>query len=107
MLELTVRPVQPERVDLLRNWLAEADGPRRSEALATLEDETVSQEMALLVEYGGGHLLIYAMVVDDPEQARRVYEHSTHPIDDEHRRVMQAALGDPISVEVLLNLRRA
>jgi len=107
MLELTVRPVHPEHVELLRDWFAEVDGPRRAEALATLEDETVSQEFVALVECGGAHLLIYAMLVDDPERARRAAQDSTHPVDAQHRRVMQTALGEPMAVEVLLDLRTA
>jgi hypothetical protein len=107
MLELTVRPVRPEHVELLRDWFAEVGGPRRPEALATLEDETVSQELAALVDCGGAHLLIYAMLVDDPERARRAAQRSTHLIDAQHRSVMQTALGEPIAVEVLLDLRKA
>jgi hypothetical protein len=105
MLQLTVRSVHAEHVELLRDWLAQVDGPRRAEALQTLVDETIRHEMALLVDAPDGPLLVYAIEVDDPAQSRRAVERSSHPIDIEHRRVMGTALGAEVPSEVLLNLR--
>jgi hypothetical protein len=105
MLQLTVRRVHPEQVDVLREWLADVDGPRRAEALRTLVDETVRHEMAVLIETADGPLLIDAIEVEDPAQSRVASEQSTHPIDADHRRVMHAILGEPVPSEVLLDLR--
>jgi hypothetical protein len=106
MLQLTVRSVHAEHVELLRDWLAQVGGPRRAEALQTLVDETIRHEMALLVDAPhGGPLLVYAIEVDDPAQSRRAVERSSHPIDVEHRRVMGTALGAEVPSQVLLDLR--
>jgi hypothetical protein len=43
--------------------------------------------------------------VEDPAQLRLASQRSGHPIDADHRRVMEAALGERIPSEVLLDLR--
>jgi Family of unknown function (DUF6176) len=99
-----VRRVHAEHVELLRDWLAQVGGPRRTEALQTLVDETIRHEMALLVDAPDGPLLVYAIDVEDLAQSRHVAEHSSHPIDADHRRVMGTALGEEVPSEVLLDL---
>jgi hypothetical protein len=105
MLQLMVRRVHAEHVELLRDWLAQVGGPRRTEALQTLVDETTRHEMALLVDAPDGPLLVYAIEVGDPAQSRQAAEHSSHPIDADHRRVMGTALGEEVPSEVLLDIR--
>jgi hypothetical protein len=105
MLQLMVRRVHAEHVEMLRDWLAQVGGPRRAEALRTLVDETIRHEMALLIETTEGPMLVYAIEVEDPVQSRRAAERSSHQIDADHRRVMGAALLEEIPSEVLLDLR--
>ena len=77
---------------------------RRVDAEATLVDETVDHERAVLVEVGGRHLLVYAMEVRDADQARRSADSGTHPIDAEHQAVLARVLADGPIEEVLLDL---
>jgi hypothetical protein len=104
MLRVAVRHVNPEHVDLLRNWLSEVDGPRRAEALATLAQEGCSHEQALLVDGPDGPFIIYVMEVKDVEGSRRAGATSQHEIDAEHKRVMDLALGPDLPSELLLDL---
>jgi hypothetical protein len=104
MLRVAVRRVNPEHVDLLRNWLSEVDGPRRAEALATLVDEGCSHEQARLVDGPDGPFIIYVMEVMDVEVSRRAAGTPQHEIDAEHRRVMDLAMGPELPSELLLDL---
>lgn len=72
MLQLSIRLVHDDQVKPLRDWLREVQTTRRAEAVATLIDETVDHETAILVRCGSQHLLVYAMEVRDPEQAQPV-----------------------------------
>ena len=104
MLQLAVRIVHADQIDLLRDWMHQLQTTRRSEAEATLIDETVDHEQALLVEVAGRHLLIYAIEVRDPEQARRSADSGHHPIDAEHHEVLARALEQALPHEVLLDI---
>lgn len=104
MLQLNVRLVHADQVDNLRSWFTELQTTRRSEAIATLVDETVDQETAILVELGSQHLLVYAMDVRDPGQSRRSADSGKHPIDAEHRSVLQQALAGTPTHETILDI---
>lgn len=105
MLRLVIREVRPDKVDLLREWLAELNGPRRDEALETLAAEGCRHEAAFLIEGPSGPLLVLASEADDIEAARLAYRNSTHDVDAEHRRVLRESLGDPVHLEEVLDLR--
>jgi Family of unknown function (DUF6176) len=104
MLRVAIHHVRPAHVDDLREWLQTVNGPRRDEALATLVDETCTHEQAFLIEGKEGPVVVYVMEVADVERSRRAPERSSHPIDVDHRRVMQLALGDAVPSELLLDL---
>ena len=99
-----MRHVHADKVDELRQWLQTVNGPRRSEAVATLVDETCRHEQAFLIEGKDGPIVVYVMEVADVERSRRSAEQSRHPIDTDHRRVMQRAVGDAVPSELLLDL---
>ena len=105
MLRVVIREVRPDKVELLRAWLAELNGPRRDEALATLADEGCRHEAAFLMEGPTGPLLVWTSEAEDIDAARLAYRESTHVIDAEHRLVLREALGDPIHLEQVLDLR--
>lgn len=105
MLRVGIRRVNPGQLDDLRRWFEEVAGPRRQEALATLEDEGCRHEKAILIEGRDGPVLIYLMEVEDKERSAQAAVTSPHPIDADHKRVMQRALGEPVSCETLLDLR--
>jgi hypothetical protein len=106
MLRVAIRHVNPGRTDELGEWLAETNGPRREEALATLVDEGCTHEQAFLIEGAEGPVVIYIMEVDDIEASQEAARLCEHPIDAEHRRVMKQAVGDPLPSELLLDLHR-
>jgi len=106
VIHLAVRRVNPEHLELFREWMAQLNGPRREEALATLDDEGCSHELAVLVEGPDGPLVIYAMEVESIEKSRDAADSSTHRIDKEHRAVMDKAVGERPSLEKLLDLHR-
>ena len=105
MIQLVVRKVKPEHVDLLRDWMGQLNGPRRGEALATLVDEGCTHERVVLIEGADGPVVIYVMEVESVEHARNAAENSTHPIDAEHRAVLDTAIGERVGYELLLDLR--
>lgn len=104
MLRVAIRHVHADKVDELRDWLQTVNGPRRAEALATLVDETCGHEQVLLIEGKDGPVVVYVMEVADVERSRRAAEQSSHPIDADHRRVIQRAVGDAVPSEMLLDL---
>lgn len=106
MIHLTIKKVNSEHIELFREWMTQLNGPRREEALATLDDEGCSHELAVLVEGPDGPLVIYAMEVESIKKSRETADNSTHPIDKEHRAVMDKAIGERPSLETLLDLRR-
>jgi pyridoxine/pyridoxamine 5'-phosphate oxidase len=106
MIQLVVRKVKPEHVDLLREWMKQLDGPRRGEALATLSDEGCSHERVLLIQGADGPVVIHVMEVESVEQSRNAAQNSAHPIDAEHQVVLAAAIGDRVEYELLLDLQQ-
>jgi Family of unknown function (DUF6176)/Transcription factor WhiB len=93
ILRVAIRRINPGRADELREWLAEANGPRREEALAPLVDEGCTHEQAYLIEGVEGPVVIYVMEVEDNEESQEAARSSRHPIDAHHKRVMEQAGG--------------
>lgn len=94
MIRLAIRRVRPDRVEALREWFKILETDRRDEALATLADETVTHETALLITEGDQPILVYALEVEDPEVAMASVGSGKHPIDAEHRALLDSVLGD-------------
>jgi len=102
MINLTVRRLKDEHVDVVAEWLAEVNGPRRDEAIRTLVAEGVDHETAAILRTGDGAFLIYAMESDDLERARQVGAASEAEIDRKHHEIMAAAIaGRPDVTRVL------
>ena len=106
MIHLAVRRVDPEHLELFRKWMTQLNGPRRAEALATLDDEGCSHEIVVLIEGLEGPLAIYAMEVESIEHSREAAGTSSHPIDVEHRAILELALGDRPPLDKILDLHR-
>lgn len=104
MIQLVVRNVKIEHLELFRAWMAQVNGPRRQEALATLADEGCSHELAVLIEGPEGPVVIYAMEVESVEHPRMAANSSKHAIDKEHLEVVGRAIGEPVLLESLLDL---
>jgi hypothetical protein len=104
VLQISIRYVHPQQVDSLRDWFKQLETTRRSEALATLIDETVTHERAILVTDTDPPMLVYAMEVADPVKSRRSADFGKHAIDAEHRAITRAAIASVPTQEVILDL---
>ena len=104
MIQLAIRSVHAEEVANLRSWFAQLQTSRRSEAIATLLDETVSHATAILIPNNGHPILVYALEVDDPAQARASAGSGKHPIDAEHRAILRSALSGTPDHETILDI---
>jgi len=100
MLQVRMLRVHSDRFADLRAWFRDLDA-RRSEVLATFEQEGTRAESVHLVPGADGPILVYVMDVDDPERARRAFQASTLQIDIEHKRVMKACCDGPVEAELL------
>ena len=100
MLRVRIVRVHSDRVAELRAWFRELDS-RRSEVLATFEQEGTRAESVHLVPSADGPVLLYAMEVEDFEKARQAFEASTLPIDLEHKAIMRACCNGPFEAELL------
>lgn len=105
MINLVARRIRPDQRDRVAAWLREVDGPRRAEALESLEAEGVTHETAMLIDTAGGPIIVYAMETDDLAHSIAMTDQSSRPIDAEHRAVMRAADEGPAMAEVVLDLR--
>jgi len=104
MLQISVRSVHPDQVEDLRQWFTGLQTTRRDETIATLIDETVTQETAILIPNGGNPILVYAMEVADPIQSKTSAKSGKHPIDAEHRTAMRAAISGVPEHEIILDI---
>ncbi len=105
MIHLVARRIRPDQRDRVAAWLREVDGPRRAEALESLEADGVTHETAMLIDTAGGPIIVYAMETDDLAHSIAMTDQSSRPIDAEHRAVMRAADEGPAMAEVVLDLR--
>ena len=100
MLKVVMYRVKPEKEQRLREWLLELT-QRRHEVRETFIEETVRHEQAYLITTSEGLILIYAIEAEDLERGQNAFLNSTHPIDLEHKQVMQEVLIEPVSAELL------
>jgi Family of unknown function (DUF6176) len=96
--------VRPDQVGRLRDWMHELT-QRRDEVLETFGGEGTQHECAYLLQGASGPILVYAVQVDDPEQASRAFAASQLPIDLQHRQVMAEVREGPAEVELLFDIR--
>ena len=100
MLKVAMRMIKPGQEQRLREWFSDLMH-RQSEVRETFKQETVRHEKAFLLETREGTILIYAVEAEDLEQASRAYRNSRLPIDAEHKKVMQQALGSRMPAELV------
>lgn len=105
MIHLVARRIDPAHRDRVVGWLSEVGGARRSEALASILDEGIEHETAMLIETSDGPVIVYAMQTDDVARSRAVADQSARLIDAEHRVVMSAADAGAADAEIVLDLR--
>ncbi|MFI6759921.1 DUF6176 family protein [Micromonospora sp. NPDC050417] len=104
MLKIRVLKVRPDKVDRLKDWLAE--GMRRADEIReTFHHEGVAHEQGFLLSTEDGPVLVYAVESADYEAAKRAFADSTFPIDAEHKAVMAEVIEGEIPVPLLLDVR--
>ena len=92
--------VRPEKVEQLREWFGELMR-RKTEVLATFEQESTRAERVHLLTTATGPVLVYVMDVADPERAKAAFSSSTLPIDVEHKAAIKACCIGPTEAELL------
>jgi hypothetical protein len=103
MLGVVVRKVRSDKVDELRQWMAELVA-RREEVLESFRREGMRQEKAYLLDLDDGPLLIYLMDAEDIDVAGEAYQSSDLPIDLDHRRTLAALLEDSLPADVIYEI---
>lgn len=90
---LTKQRVAPDRVDRLREWMAEVK-TRESEALETLAHEGMVAEAAFLDERPEATYLLYYMEAEDIDAVHEAFETSPYEIDREHAAVLREVAAE-------------
>lgn len=90
---LTKQRVAPDRVDRLREWMAEVK-TRESEALETLANEGMVAEAAFLDEGPEATYLFYYMEAEDLDTVHEAFESSPYEIDREHAAVLREVAAE-------------
>jgi hypothetical protein len=90
--------LEPGSLPRVREWAAELNA-RRSEVLATLQDEGVRIESVFL----DGETLVYYLKADSIDQARDVYSRSNHAIDAYHQRFKDETFAEQTQLELLID----
>ena len=103
MLRVSFRAINSGKEGPLRAWLATLN-ERADEVRATFVDETVRAEQAFIVPGPDGPMLVYVMDVADFERGAAAFATSRHPIDAEHRAVMQECVGRALDVSPLYDV---
>jgi len=100
MVRLAFFRVREDKIERLRWWMDELAW-RKDEVLETFEREGTRYEAVYLLPFKDGPVLLYAMDVDDDEQARQAFQASSLPIDDEHKQIMKEIVAGRAEVEQL------
>jgi len=79
--------IVPGKTQRLRDWYTELEA-RRDEALQTLDNEGVRQEVAYILNTEHGDLLAVFIEVDDMDAANEAFYSSPFEIDRQHAEVM-------------------
>ena len=90
--------LEPGSLPRVREWAAELNA-RRSEVLATLQDEGVRIESVFL----DGESLVYYLKADSLDRAREVYARSEHAIDAYHQRFKDETFAERSQLELLVD----
>jgi Family of unknown function (DUF6176) len=91
MIMLQFARIHPDKVGKLLAWMDEL-GRREKEAHETMAADTITHEVAYLLDVNDGPIFVSAMFAEDPEHADRMRFASTHPIAEKYREVMHDVL---------------
>ena len=97
--------LKPDSLEKVREW-AKVINERKTEALATLRDESVISETVFLDRNSEGDFLIYVMKAENFERAKQAVENSAHAIDEYHRNFKKECWDSGEKLEMLIDLDR-
>lgn len=97
--------LKPNSIEKVREW-AKTLNERKTEALATLRDESIILETVFLDQTTEGDFLIYVMKAESFERAKEAVQKSVHPIDEYHQNFKRECWADGRRLETLLDLDR-
>lgn len=104
MITTRVLRIRPDKVDRLKEWLAE--GMRRADEIReTFVNEGVAHEQGFILSTADGPVLVYVVESADYEAARRAFAESPFPIDAEHKAVMAEVIEGEVTPPLLLDVR--
>jgi hypothetical protein len=98
--------LKPNSLERVREWAATLNESRRTEALATLRDETVVFEAAFLDRTTEGDFLIYVMKAESFDTAAQAVVQSDHEIDAYHKAFKRDTWDARTPLELLIDLDR-
>jgi hypothetical protein len=98
--------LKPNSLDRVREWAATLNESRRTEALATLRDETVVFEAAFLDQTTDGDFLIYVMKAESFDIAAAAVVQPAHKIDAYHKAFKRDTWEARTPLELLVDLDR-
>ncbi len=97
--------LKPDSIEKAREW-ARVINERKTEALATLRDESVIFETVFLDQTEEGDFLIYLMKAESFARARQAVQKSAHSIDEFHRNFKRETWAGGKQLELLIDLDR-
>lgn len=97
--------LKPDSIEKVREW-AKTINERKTEALATLREESVILETVFLDQTGEGDFLIYLMKAESFAKARETVQKSIHSIDGFHQNFKRETWADGKNLELLIDLDR-
>jgi hypothetical protein len=103
MLHVTFSRIKPGKEAALRAWLAELSA-REDEVRLTFIDERVRHEQASILQLSDGPVLVYAIESESSDHGKGITDKSQHPIDEEHRQIMESCLGSRLEVPLLFDV---
>ena len=96
--------LKPQSLERVREWARTLNESRRTEAIATLRDETVVFEAAFLDQTVEGDFLIYVMKVENLEKSKQAVATSTHDIDSYHGAFKSDTWDERKELDLLVDL---
>jgi len=91
MIMVQFARIHADKADTLLGWMDEL-AEREQEAHETMAADSITHEVAYLLETKEGPVFISVMFATDPELAERMRFASKHPIAEKYRVIMKDAL---------------
>lgn len=91
--------VRPGKLDQWRQWCAQIRGDAATEAIETLKEENVAEELCVLLLVGGEHYVVGLVRADGPRPPN-----PSRPINQLHSRMKQECLAYVGEQEILYRL---